>query len=320
MLKLKGEIVEICMLLESKDQRLKDLVNLFFYELNKKGNNVIYNVIPKALAKLNNEYKHLDYPKFQIIVKNLIKFVEKDRQTEGLIDKLFNKLKTSLDSNEWRNTTYCLSLLNYTEKSVNKLLELYQNLKAKIDDEIVNGNFAAIFARFKKNSGANCNKESLEEMERKFFAGEKINTNLKAANKGGVNAKGNNTNNKVKIGSKRTHFNMQSNAEKLNNNNNIGKKLNNRKEMNEEDEDASEDFEEDESSNSNMNVNVNVNKRNVNANNNVQTSRRNLRSQASNNNENANRNNYNNRDKNKKNYIDSVEDESENEHFYIESD
>jgi len=303
MLKLKGEIVEICMLLESEHQRLKDLVNLFFYELNKKGNNVIYNVIPKALAKLNNEYKFLEYSKFQSIVKNLIKYVEKDKQTEGLIDKLFNKLKSSLDSNEWRNTTYCLSLLNYTEKSVNKVLELYQNLKEKIDDEIVNENFSAIFTRFKKNSVNNVNKENLDEMEKKFFAGEKIvNTNAKVKN---------NNVNKNKIGSKRTHSNMVSNANKLNNNFN-GKK-GNKKDKSEEEENVSEDFEEDESSNNNR-----VNRKNkLESNSNIQT-RRIMRSQA--NNKNNNKINSNNNINKKKNYKESVDDDDDDEEFYQDSD
>jgi len=95
MLKLKGEIVDICMLLETEDSKLKDLINLFFFELNQKGNNAIYNVIPKALAKLSNDYKHLDYERFQNIVKTLLKYVEKDKHTEGLIEKLFVKMKNS---------------------------------------------------------------------------------------------------------------------------------------------------------------------------------------------------------------------------------
>jgi condensin complex subunit 1 len=95
MLKLKGEIVDICMLLETEDKRLKDLINLFFYELNLKGQNVIYNIIPKALSKLSNEYKNIEYNRFQSIVKTLLKYVEKDKHTEGLIEKLFTKLKNS---------------------------------------------------------------------------------------------------------------------------------------------------------------------------------------------------------------------------------
>lgn len=300
MLKLKGEIVEICMLLESDDQRLKDLVNLFFFELNKKGNNVIYNVIPKALAKLNNEYKHLEYTRFQSIVKNLIKYVEKDKQTEGLIDKLFNKLKSSLDSNEWRNTTFCLSLLNYTEKSVNKLLELYQNLKEKIDDEIVNENFSAIFTRFKKNSSNNVNKENLDEMEKKFFAGEKfINTN----------AKGKNNVNRNKVGSKRTHSNMVANANKLNANNK-GKKANKKDKSEEEEDNQSFIVDDDESNNSNNNF-IRNNK-NTNASNNNNQIGRNLRSQSKRKTDKASNN------KNK-NYKESVE-EDESEEYYDESD
>ncbi len=99
MLKLKGEVVDICLLLESEDSKLKDLINLFFYELNQKGNNAIYNVIPKALAKLSHEYKHLEYGRFQNIVKILLKYVEKDKHTEGLIEKLFFKLKNSTGKN-----------------------------------------------------------------------------------------------------------------------------------------------------------------------------------------------------------------------------
>lgn len=212
MLKLSGEIVEICLLLESEDQKLKDLVNLFFFELNKKGNNAIYNVIPKALTKLNSEYKHMEFSIFQNIVKNLLKYVEKDKHTDGLIDKLFTKLKGSSDVNDWRNTTYCLSLLNCSEKGFNKILELYQNLKEKIDDEIVNENFQTIFNKLKK--GPNINKENVEEMEKKFFAGEKmnlVNTNRRDRT---TAAKNNN-----KIGSKRTHSNITST-------NNIRKKSN----------------------------------------------------------------------------------------------
>ncbi len=99
MLKLKGEIVDICMLLESEDKKLKDLINLFFYELNQKGNNAIYNIIPKALSKLSYDYKNIEYSKFQNIVKILLKHVEKDKHTEGLIEKLFTKLKNSTGKN-----------------------------------------------------------------------------------------------------------------------------------------------------------------------------------------------------------------------------
>ena len=211
MLKLKGEIVDICMLLESDDQRLKDLVNLFFYELNQKGANYIYNIIPKALSKLSNELKHIEYHRFQNIVKTLLKYVEKDKHTEGLIEKLFAKLKNSVDIYEWRNTTYCLSLLSYTEKNILKLAEYYGNLKDKLDDDIVKENFQSIFNKLKKNASAN--KDVIEDLENKFFTGEKI-VSLATLNKQNKNKdKDNNiqnTNNKKKrIGTKRNYSKMK---------------------------------------------------------------------------------------------------------------
>jgi condensin complex subunit 1 len=99
MLKLRAEIVDICLLLEGDDPKVKDIVNLFFHELGKKANSIIYNVIPKALSRLSNEFKNLDYVKFQNITKLLLKYVEKDKQTEGLIEKLFFKLKSTTGIN-----------------------------------------------------------------------------------------------------------------------------------------------------------------------------------------------------------------------------
>ena len=171
MLRIKGEIVDICMLLESDDNRLKDLVNLFFYELNHKGNNIIYNIIPKALVRLSTEFKQISYGKFQDIMKTLLKYVSKDKQTEGLIDKLFSKLKNSQDKIEWRNTTFCLSQLNYTDKNFDKFEDLYSNLKDKIEDEIVNENMTMIFNKFRKNVN---NKEIIENFDKKIAENKKI--------------------------------------------------------------------------------------------------------------------------------------------------
>ena len=150
---------------------MKDLVNLFFYELNHKGNNIIYNIIPKALVRLSTEFKQISYGKFQDIMKTLLKYVCKDKQTEGLIDKLFSKLKNSQDKIEWRNTTFCLSQLNYTDKNFDKFEDLYSNLKDKIEDEIVNENMTMIFNKFRKNVN---NKEIIENFDKKIAENKKI--------------------------------------------------------------------------------------------------------------------------------------------------
>jgi len=84
-----------------------------------------------------------------------------------------------------------------------KLLEFYSNLKDKIeDDDIVKENFQMIFNKYKK--GVNSNKEMIEELEKKFFAGEKFNIA-----KPSKNANNNQVNKKKKIGVKRTFSKMK---------------------------------------------------------------------------------------------------------------
>lgn len=82
MLKLKGEIVDICMLLEDPDERIQDLVKLFLHELHTKGNNNIYNLFPKAISRLSKEFQELKKEEFQNIARNLISHIDRDRQTE----------------------------------------------------------------------------------------------------------------------------------------------------------------------------------------------------------------------------------------------
>lgn len=165
MIKLKGEIVDICLLLESEDSKLVDLVKLFLHELRQKGNNIVYNLIPKALARLSNDFKDIGYDRFQKVIKELIANIDKEKQVEGLIEKLVNKLKNNNDQIEWRNITFCLSLLSYSQKNLMKLKENYETIKDKVDDDIVKQNLIVILEKVKKGA----NKEELKEIYAKFM-------------------------------------------------------------------------------------------------------------------------------------------------------
>ena len=215
MLKLKGEVVDICMLLDSSDNSIKNHVNLFFQEINTKGNNVIYNIIPKALARLSSEYHNLPYEKFQNIARTLLKYVDKEKHIEGLVDKLFVKLKNSNELIEWRNTTYVLSLLNYnSEKILMKFLESYADIKDKCDDdEDVKANLNEIFTKFNKIQNLNPNiKETLENAEKKIMKGEKLiikNNNSKKSSRSISRANSKNVSRSPSKRKKRTHKQME---------------------------------------------------------------------------------------------------------------
>ena len=69
MLKLKGEIIDVCMLLEDEDERIRDQVKLFLHELNSKNSQTIYNLFPKAISRLSKEFHDMKRDEFENIAK-----------------------------------------------------------------------------------------------------------------------------------------------------------------------------------------------------------------------------------------------------------
>jgi condensin complex subunit 1 len=59
MIKLKGEIVDVCMLLSEPEEKIQNQVKLFLHELNLKDNNIIYNLFSKALNRLSRDFKKI---------------------------------------------------------------------------------------------------------------------------------------------------------------------------------------------------------------------------------------------------------------------
>ena len=121
---------------------LKITFEFFSTYFNNKGNNMILKIIPNALARLSKDYKNLV----------LIKYIDKDKLIDGLVNKLFVKLKNSTELVEWRNATFILSLLNYrTKKIMINFVDTYNSIKEKVDDdEIVKDNLKVIFNKFLK--------------------------------------------------------------------------------------------------------------------------------------------------------------------------
>jgi condensin complex subunit 1 len=123
-------------------------VKLFLHELHTKGNNNIYNLFPKAISRLSKEFQDLGLDEFQNIAKNLLSHIDKDKQTESIVDKLCNKFRSSENTIEWRNTAYCLTQMKYTEKIFIKLLEHYDGYKDKL---LVNPEVKAYFIQIGVN-------------------------------------------------------------------------------------------------------------------------------------------------------------------------
>ena len=170
------------------------------------------------MARLSNEFKSLEYAKFKTIANTLLKYVDKEKHIEGLMDKLFVKLKNSTDDLEWRNNTFVLSELNYnTEKILVKFLQSYSEIIDKNDDsEDVKENLAKIFGKLEKIQNLSENVLSnLKECREKIFKGEKFkvyNSKYKSSSNGSSNRgskrgskRSSRSSSKDKLPAKRTH-------------------------------------------------------------------------------------------------------------------
>ena len=86
---------------------------------------------------MSQEFSNLKNEEFENISKNLLTYINKDKQMEAIVEKLCQKLKHNVSDHkeiEWRNTAYCLSQIKYNEKIFNKLLDMYDCWKERMLD------------------------------------------------------------------------------------------------------------------------------------------------------------------------------------------
>jgi len=168
MILIKGEISDICILLKDSEEKIRDLVKLFLHELHSKNNDKIYNTISEAINNLA-EKQHFTAEDSEEVIKTLVKYVEKDKQIETLLDNLCAKMNNSLGKdkmNEVKITAYTISILNISEKHLPKLMDHYDKYKAWIQkDTYVRNCFLNVPIKFKKNNDI---KSLIDEMEAKF--------------------------------------------------------------------------------------------------------------------------------------------------------
>jgi len=152
MIKVRDSISEIALLLEDSHASISDLARLFFQELSKKGKNPIYNILPDTISRLSNNEQITDET-FKYIMKFLLAFICRDKQKENLIEKLCNRYSSSTDLRSWRYISYCLSLLNYSDRLMRKVCdeELVKKYADKVYDDEIFSYFREIQAKCKKH-------------------------------------------------------------------------------------------------------------------------------------------------------------------------
>lgn len=89
----------------------------------------------------------------ETILRFLLDFIDKVKQSEGLIDKLCLRFKGTDELRQWRVLSFCLAHLTFSDKGLHKLADHFAHYKGALGDEEVLDHFTAVTARVRGGVG-----------------------------------------------------------------------------------------------------------------------------------------------------------------------
>ncbi|KAK4689086.1 condensin complex subunit 1, partial [Tremellales sp. Uapishka_1] len=165
MIKVKGQLGEMAKCLEDPDQRISDLAKLFFSELSTKDN-ALYNNLQDVISHLSIGTHAVDEETFERTMRFIFTFIEKEKQAEQLVEKLCMRFRLATEERQWRDISFCLSLLPFkSERSVKKLIEGLPFYQDKLHEEMVFRRFTEILSKARANKASNKPETELKEFE-----------------------------------------------------------------------------------------------------------------------------------------------------------
>ncbi|KAI8500241.1 meiotic chromosome condensation [Branchiostoma belcheri] len=148
MLKVKGYISDMAACMVDEVSGIADLAKLFFLELSKKGN-AIYNIMPDMVSRLSDPDCGVTEEHFRTIMKYLFSFIQKDKQSESLVEKLCHRFRATRTDRQARDLAFCLSMLSLSEKGIRKLQENFACFGDKLGSEDIHNSFCTILKKAK---------------------------------------------------------------------------------------------------------------------------------------------------------------------------
>lgn len=149
MILVKGQISDLALCIVDDTKEIRVITEQFFKEIANKSN-ILYNALPDIISRLSDVNLNLEETKYQLIMKYIIGLINKDRQVESLVEKLCFRFKITAQERQWRDIAYCLSLLNYNEKTIKKLMENVKFFKDKVQVQEVYDSFRTIISNTSK--------------------------------------------------------------------------------------------------------------------------------------------------------------------------
>jgi len=157
MVKVKGQVTHVVMCLTDGEERVRELATLFFNKLSERSNNPIYNLLGDIIGTLSSGQtrasaaaaagngaqtenagavtvaavdnstslpsRALCASEFQKTMSFLLGFVKKDKQADGMLERLLARLAMAQSLRQRRCLAYCISELTISEKGVRRMAE-----------------------------------------------------------------------------------------------------------------------------------------------------------------------------------------------------
>ncbi|KAK2844733.1 hypothetical protein Q5P01_011392 [Channa striata] len=132
-LKVKGQVSEVAVLLIDPEPHITSLALNFFNELATKDN-AIYNLLPDIISRLSDPERGMSSEDFNTIMKQLFSYITKERQTESLVEKLCQRFRTARTERQWCDLATSLSLLSMCERGFKRLQECWECYSDKLTE------------------------------------------------------------------------------------------------------------------------------------------------------------------------------------------
>ncbi|NXY48218.1 CND1 protein, partial [Ceuthmochares aereus] len=172
MVKVKGQVSEMATLLIDPEEAIMGVAQNFFSELSNKGN-AIYNLLPDIISRLSDPNCGIEEESFHTIMRHLFSYITKDKQTESLVEKLCQRFRTVRTERQYRDLSFCLTLLPLSERGLRKLQDNFDCFADKLQDPAIYSCFQTVLTRFRRAGGKPEAKALAEELEQKLSASHK---------------------------------------------------------------------------------------------------------------------------------------------------
>ncbi|KAG8435743.1 hypothetical protein GDO86_013621 [Hymenochirus boettgeri] len=166
MVKVKGQVSEMAVLLIDPDQDIAALARNFFNELSNKGN-AVYNLLPDIISRLSDPDCGVEEEAFHTIMRQLLSYITKDKQTESLVEKMCHRFRTARTERQWRDLAHCLSLLPFSEKGLRKMQDCFDCYGDKLSDDAVYNSFLNTVGKMRRGAKPEL-KIMIDEFEQKL--------------------------------------------------------------------------------------------------------------------------------------------------------